>query len=89
MKTYDVHMFYAVRITVRGVQAESQEKAIETADLMVDVKDYLWRDAEDDESGHLGALVDEIGDEEYLNTIYHEGPGAKNYIDVKEEPDEN
>ena len=27
MKTYDVHLFYAIRISVRGVLAESQEEA--------------------------------------------------------------
>ena len=80
---YTVHLYTAVRIRMDDIEANSQEEAFAKASEECDVKHNLsYGRAEDDESAFLGAMVDEVGDEEYLNTRYHEGAGAKNYIDV-------
>ena len=84
---YTVHLYYAVHIRMEDVEADSQEEAVAKADAECDVKASLANGAaEDEEAGHLGAMVDEEGDEdEYLKTRYHEGPGAKLYLAVPED----
>lgn len=85
MTTYDVHLFYGVRVKVSGVVATSQEEAIEIADRDFCLPDFLRGGAEDDEAAHLGAMVDEVGDECFSNSRYHEGPGARTYLKLEEE----
>lgn len=81
---YTVHLYYAVRIRMEDIEADSQEEAVAKAADECDVKQSLAHGAfEDDESAHLGATVDEEGAEDYYNTRYHEGPGAYNYIAVE------
>lgn len=78
---YTVHLYYAVRIRMEDIEADSQEAAVARASAECDAKHSLAHGHfEDDESPHLGALVDETGDEDYGNTRYHEGPGARNYL---------
>lgn len=81
---YTVHLYYAVRIRMEDIEADSQEEAVARAAEECDVKHNLAvGNFEDDESAHLGAMVDEEGDdEEYLNTRYHQGPGAANYLEA-------
>lgn len=84
---HTVHLYYAVRIRMEDIEADSQEGAIAKADAECDVRESIVRGAAEwDESPHLGALVDEEGDEEYDNTRYHEGPGAKLYLAAEAAP---
>lgn len=78
---HNVYLYYAVRIRMGDIEANSQEEAVRKAEAECDVKASLANGAfEDDESPHLGALVDEEGDEEnYLNSRYHEGT-PENYL---------
>lgn len=82
---YTVHLYAAVRIRMEDVEANSQEEAFAKATEECDVGACLAHGAfEDDEAPFLGALIDEEGDEEeYGNTRYHEGLGAKCYLATK------
>lgn len=80
---YDVHLYYTVRLTAGTFEASSQEEAIKLATDSVALHEYLGAPVFDDESPYLGALVDEHGDDEYLHTCYHQGPGALNYLKEK------
>ena len=79
---YTIHLYHAVRIRMEDIEADSQEAAVTKAMEECDVKNSLAHGAfEDDEAPHLGATVDEEGDEEnYLNTRYFQGPGATCYL---------
>lgn len=77
---YTVHLYKAIHIKIEGVEAKSQEEAMQIADEAVNVEQYLCNGAEDEEYCCLGALVDEEGDEDYERSRYHEGPGAKAYL---------
>lgn len=78
---YTVHLYKAVRIAMEDIEANSQEEAARIADEQCDVAESLRIGAaEPEECECLGALVDEVGDENYEHTRYHEGPGAKAYL---------
>lgn len=79
---HNVHLYYAVHVTVEGVEAETQMEAIQIADKNLDLAGLLrCGTAEDDEGGYLGALVDEVGDEDFSHTTYYVGPGARNFLE--------
>ena len=71
---YDVHLFPIVRVKVHGVEAGSQEEAIKKAEESTDF-DNLFNKAPDIEYAEEVAyyLVDEVGDEEYERTRWHDG----------------
>lgn len=79
---YTVHLYTAVRMRMEDIEANSQEEAVTRAMAECDVKHNLaYQHYEDDEAPFLGAMVDEVGDEEnYLNTRYYQGPGATCYL---------
>lgn len=84
---YTVHLYYAVRIRMEDIEADSQEEAVAKAADECDVEQSLAYGAfEDADSARLGALVDEEGADEdgydYARTRYHEGPGAQNYLAI-------
>lgn len=79
---YTVHLYTAVRIRMEDIEANSQEEAFSKAAEECDVKHNLECGYfEDDEAPFLGAIVDEVDDEDYENTRYHQGNGAENYLD--------
>lgn len=82
---YTVHLYYAVRIRMEDIEADSQEEAFVKAQEEYQTKGrFNYMEFDDDESPALGALIDEEGDEdEYLKTRYHEGDGAKLYLAVE------
>lgn len=81
---YTVHLYYAVQIRMGDIEADSQEEAFKKARNECNASYKLaCREAEYDETPPLGAWIDEEGDEEYLNTRYHEGDGAKLYLSVE------
>ncbi len=71
---YNVHLFPIVRVKVHGVEADSQEEAIKKAEDSTDFND-LFNKAPDIEYAEEVAyyLVDEVGDEEYERTGWHDG----------------
>lgn len=80
-KYYTVHLYRGMRTKVTGVEASSQEGAVERArEAMGHDWSYAMEsgDAEDDGT-NLGALVDEEGDVDYAKTWYHKGPDAGAY----------
>ena len=78
---YTVHLYKAVRITMEGIEAESQEEAARIADEQCDVAESMRVGAaEPEECERLGATVDEEGDEDYRRTRYHQGPAAEQYL---------
>lgn len=78
---YTVHLYKAVRITMEGIEAESQEEAARVADEQCEVAESLRIGAaEPEECERLGATVDEEGDEDYCRTRYHQGPAAEHYL---------
>lgn len=79
---YTVHLYYAVRIRMEDIEADSQEEAFAKAENKVELSDLLNVEPplEFDESPPLGAMIDEEGDENYNNTRYHQGDGATLYL---------
>lgn len=76
---YDVHLFPIVRVKVHGVEAGSQEEAIKKAEESTDFDD-LFNKAPDIEYAEEVAyyLIDEVGDEEYERTRWHDGAFTSN-----------
>jgi len=88
---YDVHLFPIVRVKVHGVEAGSQEEAIKKAEDSTDFND-LFNKAPDIEYAEEVAyyLVDEVGDEEYERTRWHDGaftsdPQKRNLVGENEQ----
>lgn len=78
---YTVHLYKAVRVTMEGIEASSQEEAMRIADAQCDINETLRIGAvEAEECECLGATVDEDGDDEYRHTRYHQGPAAYQYL---------
>jgi hypothetical protein len=73
---HDVHIYTTVRVKVKGVEAESHEAAIATAYEQTNFVALFDRtgevDTEHDYNEPMFYLVDEEGDEEYLNSTWYE-----------------
>ena len=72
MKSYTVHIFPIVRVTVRNVHARSQEDAIKQAETATDLHEMfasgVTEYAEDVDCFH----VDEDGDAEYEHSTWYD-----------------
>lgn len=65
-QAYRVHLYSVVRVPVDVPSATSQLDAITKAEALVDLnRDFIRGDFADEV---VGVLVDEVGDEEYVNT---------------------
>jgi hypothetical protein len=70
---YDVHMYPVVRITVKGVEAESQLDAIRKANANIDLYQAVCEaEYAEDVTGYL---VDEHGDPDHLRTRCYKWDG--------------
>lgn len=81
---YDVHLYETVRVKLEEVEAESPREALERAEASLDKERYLNRyfpmdDGSRPRVAHVehadetpGYVVDEVGDEEHLNTRVYE-----------------
>lgn len=73
---YKVHIFAVVRVGITDIEAESQEEAIDKAEEMLEpysmFQDLGGMDTEYAEENAY-YLVDEEGDEQYLNSKWHSG----------------
>jgi hypothetical protein len=74
---YDVHLYRLYRVKQAGVEAETMEAAIATADNRSTGDAQCIEDAEDDT---YSALVDVVGDENYMQTTMFD------FIDGKPKP---
>ena len=71
MKKYRVHIYAVVRIPV-DVEAESQIKAIKKAEANTHLHTKLTNDEVKYAEEISGFLVDEIGDEEHINSRHYD-----------------
>lgn len=83
---YDVHLYVPARVKIEGIEAESQEEAVQIAQNRFDPADFFHGDdaregAVSDEGPTLGAMVDEEGDEAYERSRYHPLDGGKAYYE--------
>jgi hypothetical protein len=91
---YNVHLYVPARVKIEGIEAESQEQAVTLAIEKFNPSDFFNNDADSrdaaqwDEGATLGALVDEVGDEDYDNSRYHPLDGGKNYLTVDPYPEQ-
>lgn len=81
---YNVNLYHAVRIRMRGIEADTPQDAFIKAQETCDVGESLRRGAfEDDEAAALGGLVDPLddsGEVVYDGSQYIEGAGAQLYL---------
>jgi hypothetical protein len=87
---YTVHHYLPVIVVVEGVEADSMQDAIRTSmtEAMRFGEEHLTADARrcgrisrsQFADGYLGALVDEDGDEEFLNTTFFGSNEASNFL---------
>lgn len=87
---YTVHHYLPVIVVVEGVEAESMQDAIRASltEAMSFGEEHFSADARQCgrvtgsqfADGHLGALVDEDGDEEFLNTTFFGSEEAANFL---------
>lgn len=88
---YNVHLYIAARVKIEGVEAESQQEAIEKAQKGADFHGFFVEGDADvlaqwDEGPPLGALVDEEGDVDYERTEYYPLEGWKIFKQGKDVP---
>jgi hypothetical protein len=81
---FDVHLYIPCRIKFEGIEASSQEDAIHMAKAKFQPSDWFQSDdntvdAVWDEAPPLGALVDEVGDVDFLRSHYYELESAELY----------
>lgn len=87
---YTVHHYLPVIVVVEGVEADSMQEAIRSSltEAMRFGEEHLSVDARrcgrisrsQFADGHLGALVDEDGDEQFLNTTFFGSPEAASFL---------
>jgi hypothetical protein len=71
-KKYNVHVFAVVRVAIKGVEAANQVEAIKQAEACVDFNALLDRGPDCEYAEQVDSYaVDEVGDEEYLNSRYY------------------
>jgi len=86
---YDVHVYATVRVMVPGIEAESQEEAIKTAQAQLDNDQTLYELFDHPENEVVtsyaeeitGYLVDETGDESYERTTFYDAKGVQQYVE--------
>jgi hypothetical protein len=72
IKKHDVHCYAVVRVSARGIEAESHQAAIEKAEAALDFHAMLNAGADVEYAEMvIGHTVDESGDENYLNTSHY------------------
>jgi len=72
IKKHDVHCYVVVRVSARGIEAESHQAAIEKAEAALDFHAMLSAGADMEYAEIvIGHTVDESGDENYLNTGHY------------------
>jgi hypothetical protein len=87
---YTVHHYLPVIVVVEGVEADSMQDAIRTSlseaigfgeeNLSTEARHCGRVSRSQFADGHLGALVDEEGDEEFLNTTFFGSEEAANFL---------
>jgi len=77
-KEYDVHVYFEVRVKLKGVKAFSQRDAINKAERKFDAYNYLCNMAEDERI--TGFLVDEAGDPEHQRTRFYNAYGEEDEL---------
>ncbi len=82
---YNVHIYVGARVRLEGIEADSQQAAVDKAILDYDPSSFFSGDdsseaAVPDES-ILGALVDEEGDDEFERTKYYPTGDAAVYLE--------
>lgn len=87
---YTVHHYLPVIVVVEGVEAESMPEAIRSSlsEAISFGEEHFSADAKhcgrisrsQFADGHLGALVDEAGDEQFLNTTFYGSQEAANFL---------
>ena len=89
-RKYDVHHYLLVRVKCEGVKAPDQVSAIkQTEDSIAEwANKYLVGEAEQREFAYaeetIAYLVDEVGDEEYHNTMSYQRDDAGEIVPVGE-----
>lgn len=72
IKKHDVHCYVVVRVSARGIEAESHQAAIEKAEAALDFHAMLNSGADVEYAEMvIGHTVDESGDENHLNTGHY------------------
>ena len=91
MKNYNVHLYITLRVKVPNLEANSQLEAIEEAEKKIcpllnnGVLDLTFYPCNTEYADEItGYLVDEVGDEEYLQSEWYDGnkeshPGPMNH----------
>lgn len=65
---YNVHLYATVRVTIEDVEADDMLQAVERAEEMADLDHLVSSGKAEYAEEILEALVNVVGDEEYLQT---------------------